>query len=104
MRRPLFFAALKGIPYIWGGMIDVKEATQKVKEYLVSFFPEAEKVQLEEVELTDDKSHWYITLSYEGMSHSVASSLLVGKSVRYKIFKLDAETGEVISMKIRDIK
>jgi len=85
-------------------MIDVKEATQKVKEYLVSFFPEAEKVQLEEVELTDDKSHWYITLSYEGMSHSVASSLLVGKSVRYKIFKLDAESGEVISMKIRDIK
>ena len=85
-------------------MIDVKEATQKVKEYLVSFFPEAEKVQLEEVELTDDKSHWYITLSYEGMSHSVASSLLVGKSVRYKIFKLDAESGDVISMKIRDIK
>jgi hypothetical protein len=85
-------------------MIDVKEATQKVKEYLVSFFPDAEKVQLEEVELTDDKSHWYITLSYEGMSHSVASSLLVGKSVRYKIFKLDAESGEVISMKIRDIK
>ena len=85
-------------------MIDVKEATQKVKEYLVSFFPEAEKVQLEEVELTDDKSHWYITLSYEGMSHSVASSLLVGKSVRYKIFKLDADSGEVISMKIRDIK
>jgi hypothetical protein len=85
-------------------MIDVKEATQKVKAYLVSFFPEAEKVQLEEVELTDDKSHWYITLSYEGMSHSVASSLLVGKSVRYKIFKLDAESGEVISMKIRDIK
>ena len=85
-------------------MIDVKEATQKVKEYLVSFFPDAEKVQLEEVELTDDKSHWYISLSYEGMSHSVASSLLVGKSVRYKIFKLDAETGEVVSMKIRDIK
>ena len=85
-------------------MIDVKEATQKVKEYLVSFFPEAEKVQLEEVELTDDKSHWHITLSYEGMSHSVASSLLVGKSVRYKIFKLDAESGEVVSMKIRDIK
>jgi hypothetical protein len=85
-------------------MIDVREATKKATEHLNSFFPEAEKVQLEEVELTDDKSHWYITLSYEGMSNSVASSLLVGKSVRYKIFKLDAESGEVISMKIRDIK
>jgi hypothetical protein len=85
-------------------MIDVKEATGKAKEYLLSFFPEAEKVQLEEVELTEDKTHWFITLSYEGMSSSVASSLLVGKSVRYKIFKLDAVSGEVISMKIRDIK
>ena len=85
-------------------MIDVKEATSKAIEYLASFFPDAERVQLEEVELTDDKAYWYITLSYEGVSNSVASSLLVGKSVRHKIFKLEANTGEVISMKIRDIK
>ncbi len=85
-------------------MINVKEATAKAKEYLNTFFPEAERVQLEEVELTDDKAYWFITLSYEGVSNSVASSLLVGKSVRYKLFKLDAESGEVISMKIRDIK
>ncbi len=85
-------------------MIDVTEATNKAKTYLDSFFPDAEKVQLEEVELTDDKTHWLITLSYEGVSNSVASSLLVGKSLRYKIFKLEAESGEVISMKIRDIK
>ena len=85
-------------------MIDVNNAAEKARAHLVSFFPDAEKVQLEELELTDDKAHWFITLSYEGVSHSVASSLLVGKSVRYKIFKLDAESGEVISMKIRDIK
>ena len=85
-------------------MIDVKEATKKAKEHLATFFPDAEKVQLEEVELTDDKAHWFITLSYEGVSNSVASSLLVGKSVRYKLFKLESETGDVISMKIRDIK
>lgn len=85
-------------------MIKVKEATDKAKEYLESFFPDAEQVQLEEVELSGDKTHWLITLSYEGVSTSVASSMLVGKSLLYKIFKLDAETGEVISMKIRDIK
>jgi hypothetical protein len=85
-------------------MINVIQATDKAKAYLTSFFPDAEKVQLEEVELTGDKTYWFITLSYEGVSNSVASSLLVGKSVRYKIFKLDAESGEVISMKIRDIK
>jgi hypothetical protein len=85
-------------------MIDVKEATDKAKAHLVSFFPEAEQVQLEEVELSEDKAHWLITLSYEGISSSVASSMLVGKSLLYKIFKLDAETGEVLSMKIRNIK
>ncbi len=85
-------------------MIDVNMAAEKARSHLASFFPDAERVQLEEVELTDDKTHWFITLSYEGVSNSVASSLLVGKSVRYKIFKLDAESGEVISMKIRDIK
>jgi hypothetical protein len=85
-------------------MIDAQEATGKAREHRTAFFPEAENIQLEEVELTGDKAHWLITMSYEGVSNSVASSLLVGKSVIYKIFKLDAETGEVLSMKIRDIK
>ena len=85
-------------------MIDVKAATDIAISHLASFFPDAENVQLEELELTDDKAHWLITLSYEGVSHSVASSLLVGKSVRYKLFMLDAKSGDVISMKIRDIK
>jgi len=85
-------------------MIDVKLATEKAKDHLKTFFPDAQKVQLEEVELTGDRAYWMITLSYEGVSTSVASSLLVGKSLIYKIFKLDAETGDVISMKIREIK
>jgi len=85
-------------------MINVKEAIDKAKEYLVNFFPEAENVELEEVELTEDKSYWMVTLSFEGITSSVASSLLVGKSVLYKIFRIEAETGEVISMRIRDIK
>jgi hypothetical protein len=85
-------------------MINVKDATDKAKEHLLAFFPDADQVQLEEVELSEDKAHWLITLSYEGVSSSVASSMLVGKSLLYKIFKLDAKQGEVISMKIRDIK
>ena len=85
-------------------MIDVKEATRKAEEYLRTFFQDAERIQLEEIELTEKRDFWLITLSYEGVANSVASSLLVGKSVRYKIFKLDAESGEVLSMKIRDIK
>jgi len=85
-------------------MINVKEASDKAKEYLISFFPDADNLQLEEVELSEDKAHWLVTLSYEGVSNSVASSLLVGKSVLYKIFKINAKNGEVVSMKFRDIK
>ena len=85
-------------------MINVKEATDKAKEYLTSFFPDAENLQLEEVEQSQDKAHWLVTVSYEGISNSIASSLLVGKTVLYKIFKIDAKNGEVVSMKIRDIK
>jgi hypothetical protein len=84
-------------------MINVKDATDKAKEYLVSFFPDAENVQLEEVELSGDKTHWLVTISYEGTSNSVASSLLVRKTVLYKVFRIDAKNGEVSSMKIRDI-
>lgn len=85
-------------------MINVKEASEKAKEYLQAFFPDVERVQLEEVELSADKAHWLITLSYEADSGSVASSMLVGKSVRYKVFKLDTKSGDVLSMKIRNIK
>ena len=85
-------------------MINAKEATDKAKDYLTSFYPDAQKVQLEEVELSPDRAFWLVTLSYEGISTSVASSLLVGKSLIYKIFKLDTETGDVLSMKIRDFK
>lgn len=85
-------------------MINVKEATDKAKDYLGSFFPEAENVQLEEVELAAEKAYWLVTISFEGISNSVASSLLVGKTILYKVFKIDAKSGEVISMKIRDIK
>jgi len=85
-------------------MINVKEATDKAKEYLISFFPDAENLQLEEVEQSKDKAHWLVTVSYEGVSNSVASSLLVGKTVLYKIFKIDAENGDVVSMKFRNIK
>lgn len=85
-------------------MINVQDATARAREHLLSFFPDADEVQLEEVELTPDKAHWLVTLSYAGIANSVASSLLVGKSMRYKIFKLDAKTGDVISMKVRDFK
>jgi hypothetical protein len=56
-------------------------------------------LRLEEVELADDRSQWFVTLGY-----SISEDGLGIRSVReYKIFAIDATTGEVQSMKIREV-
>jgi hypothetical protein len=67
-------------------------------------------VLLEEVEREegDDTSYWLITIGFtqetEIQSSSPLSRLSLDKRRRYKRFKIDAETGEVLSMKIRPVK
>lgn len=56
------------------------------------------KLSIEEVELED--GFWLITL---GMSDSYALGSIENKVTSYKIFKVDANTSEVISMKIRKV-
>lgn len=86
-------------------MLDVKEAARKASEYFAGLYT-AEgglfgDVQLEEVELTDDGQYWLITLSY---SRTTALGTILGNSARkYKVFKIDAGTGQVKSMKIRNV-
>lgn len=77
-------------------MIDVKLAVNNVVAFL-KHLPAATVIdeRLEEVELTDDEKHWLITLSYRD-SHLTSER-------SYKKFTIDAETGEVQSMKIRSV-
>ena len=84
--------------------MDVKEATDKAIEHLKKFYPTVEKVQLEEVELTDDDKYWNIVISYENMETIPLSYLQVGQQRTFKVFKIDANTGKVRSMKIRNTK
>lgn len=87
-------------------MISVKVAAAKAVEFMKGFFPESEVIRLEEVEITEDKKFWYITLSIleeESTGQPMFAGLSVRKSKNYKIFKIDTETGEVLSMKIRDV-
>ena len=84
-------------------MIDVKKAADISAEYLKKFFIDATKIQLEEVELTDDKKFWNITLSYDS-DDSATGYIILGKVRKFKVFRIEAETGEVLSMKIRDFK
>lgn len=92
--------------------IDVRAAVNAVQIYFQSIQDligsEPRNVRLEEVELSEDKKFWLITLGYN-LSNFVKNNPLetlgisIGENREYKIFKVDAETGEVASMKIREL-
>jgi len=79
-------------------MIDVKTAVRKAVEYvqeLQEYFPRSD-IRLEETEFVDP-GLCEITLSF-------SENPMFGKLSRiYKIFRIDAETGEVKSMKVRSL-
>ena len=86
-------------------MISVKEAAINAYEYIkgIPGYEDKEELLVEEVELTEDEKYWLITLGYPVI---VASGVLFQPATRkkeYKLFKVNAETGEVLSMKIREI-
>jgi len=85
--------------------MNINQLADIAAKYLKDFFPDADKIQLEEIEVTDDNKYWNITLSYESSDVPMASSgWLISKTRKFKIFKIDAKSGEVRSMKIRDMK
>jgi hypothetical protein len=80
------------------------------RDYAVSILGEAElqHLRVEEVELADDRTKWLVTLGWvEAANRNVGvSSVYVRPTVEalprvYKLFPVNAETGEVESMKMR---
>jgi len=84
-------------------MIDVKQAAQLASQYFAGLYEgqTASGAQLEEVEIAEDGKYWLITLSYP--LTEVTGLLNFNYKRRYKVFKIDAETGEILSMKIRKV-
>lgn len=87
-------------------MIDVKEAARSAAEYFAGLFPDQgySDVLLEEVELKEDEKHWLITLSY-ALPPSGGDPLasIRPRQRRYKQFKIDAQTGRVQAMTVRNV-
>jgi 23S rRNA G2445 N2-methylase RlmL len=86
-------------------MISVKDAVARAAEFAAGVLDEPRRndLRLEEVERRDP--HWLITLSMPSTSFNLGS-LLHGASAQprgYKTFTVDADTGEVLSMKIREL-
>ncbi|HEY0021873.1 MAG TPA: hypothetical protein VGB24_03155 [Longimicrobium sp.] len=92
-------------------MITVKEAVQTAQDWVRQIYTDAalEHLRLEEVELADDEKHWNITLGWvEPAVRENALAAALNGHVRvlprvYKTLHVDAETGTVKSMKIREV-
>jgi hypothetical protein len=93
-------------------MIGVKQAISAAVEGLKNIYEEhVSDLLLEEVERSDDGKHWLITLSLASPPPVNASlqnqfqqlsSALRPPARSYKLIKIDADTGEFVSMKIRE--
>lgn len=61
-----------------------------------------QSLRLEEVELSEDKQFWLITLGFDCINSNDPLQEVPQYDREYKIFKINAETGEVEFMKIRE--
>ncbi len=91
-------------------MIDVKQAAQTAMEYSGQLFGNIlNRLQLEEVELSDDEKHWFITIGYDVPASPAQTALenIVqglkprGAERKYKVVDVDAESGKVKAVKMR---
>ena len=87
--------------------IDVKTAVLAARNYLQSLQDlmggNIEDLRLEEVEISEDEKHWFVTLGFTVIKDRFKMLGLSQSARTYKIFKIDSETGEVQSMKIREV-
>ena len=91
--------------------IGVKEAVQAAMAAIGDLLPSADisDLRLEEVEQSEDERYWLITLGFYVVNQlgegPVASAILAPPMYvrKYKVFKIDATSGKVISMKIREV-
>lgn len=91
--------------------IDVREAVNIAEKYFDSVKDmmglQVNDLRLEEVELSEDKNFWLITLGFNRLTDTAKNHLGLPTIPRhereYKIFNIDAQTGEVKSMKIREV-
>ncbi|NNJ84289.1 MAG: hypothetical protein HKP13_05035 [Gammaproteobacteria bacterium] len=87
--------------------IDARTAAKTAATYYEAISGEPAKLTIEEIELDEDNRFWFITLGISdgyGGAGIIGSIGSMGSRIRdYKIFKIDSNTGEVKSMKIRKV-
>ena len=98
-------------------MIDPRNAVKCATDYLDHMKDligeNFNNLRLEELELSDSRLFWLVTLGYDipytpsAIEKLMSPSNISGETFsrrKYKIFNIDSETGQVQSMKIRSIE
>jgi len=89
-------------------MIDVKDSIKKAKNFIIDMYSDEKisQLMLEEVDISDDKKFWLITLGFNIKKPIInLMDTISGNQEKirvYKIIKIDSLSGDVISMKIRN--
>lgn len=94
-------------------MIDIKTAVGSAYKYAQDMIgDQLEDLRLEEVELSEDRHFWLITLGYDVLvkNRSQLEEILTPPNFpkkifrrEYKLFRVNSETGDVEAMKIRQV-
>ena len=87
-------------------MIDVKQAVSRAVTEANNLYAgqRLQDIQLEEVEITEDGKFWLITLGFYIVAEGTLPEQYItalGRKREYKVFKIERETGNLISMKMR---
>lgn len=91
-------------------MLTVRQAVAAARQWVIDLSPQSElrHLRLEEIRLTEDERFWEITVGWvesgireNTFAASLSSDVPVLPRV-YKTLDVDARTGEVKSMRIRD--
>ena len=81
-------------------MLSATEAAHKAASYFEEVSGKRVELTIEEIEIDDAGDWWFITL---GIGDQYGIGGLGSKPRNYKIFKVDANTGDIKSMKIRQV-
>jgi len=85
-------------------MTEMKQAVQIAKEKAAEMLGQS-PLNLEEIEreMYKGRDVWSITLSLPRNTKTNVFDALTGDPVQYKRFLIDAETGELVAMKLREV-
>jgi hypothetical protein len=85
--------------------IDARAAASAAAAYFKELYPNVTAFSLEEVELSENGTHWLITLSFDiPPTQGLGMIGFLPPKTKFKVFKVDAKTGRVVAMKIRKLE